>query len=114
MSIKESKVRDFKEGELVLLYDGSRCKPFQDKDRGAYLVLRWLGPVNYLLSTPGRRQSTRSVHVNQLKKYEGEVAAAAAVGDDGRRCLTRLSLRREGWTTSLMTSVSPMPRPWMG
>ena len=79
---KKSKLREFQEGDSVLLFDGTRGRPLQAKYEGPYVVLRRLGPVNYLLSTPGRRRSTRSVHVNLLKRFEKEGAAVAAIGDD--------------------------------
>ena len=79
---KRSKHREFKSGDLVLLFDSTACRPLQAKYRGPYVVLRRLGPVNYLLSTPGRRQESKAVHVNLLKPYQGEMGAAAAVGVD--------------------------------
>ena len=80
---RKSKVREFKSGDLVLLFDNTACRPLQAKYRGPFVVLRRLGAVNYLLSTPGRRQASRAVHVNLLKPYQGEMGAAAAVGVDG-------------------------------
>ena len=72
---KRSKMREFKEGDLVLLYDNTVCKPLQARYRGPYLVLRKLGPVNCLLFTPDRRQATRNLHVNLMKGYEGDGSA---------------------------------------
>ena len=93
---KRTKIREFKEGELVLLFDEANCRPLQAKYKGPYVVLRRLGPVTYLLSTPGRRQSTRSVHVNLLKRHEGEIAAVAAVGDDNEEMPDQTVPKEEG------------------
>ena len=79
---RKSRYREFKEGDLVLLFDSTRGKPLQARYRGPFVVLNKLGPVNYLISTPGRRKQTRNVHINLLRKYEGEVAAVACVGAD--------------------------------
>ena len=76
---KKSKSREFKVGELVLLFDNSACRPLQAKYKGPFEIERRLGPVNYLLSTPGRKQSTKAVHVNLIKPYRGEVGSSAAV-----------------------------------
>ena len=50
---KKSKLREFQKRELVLLFDGARCRPLQAKYKEPSLVLRCLGPVNYLLSILG-------------------------------------------------------------
>ncbi|MPC66040.1 hypothetical protein E2C01_060183 [Portunus trituberculatus] len=41
--------------------------------------------INYLISTPDRKKSIRSVHVNLLRKYEGKVVAMAAIGVDAEK-----------------------------
>ena len=79
---KGTKCREFEKGDRVLLFDNTACRPLQAKYRGPFVVLERKGPVNYLLSTPGRKQASRTVHVNLLKPYRGEVEAAAAVGVD--------------------------------
>jgi hypothetical protein len=44
-------------------------KPLQAKYCGPYVVLKRLGEVDYVISTPDRRKIKRVVHVNLLKRY---------------------------------------------
>ena len=54
---KKAKTREFKSGDLVLLFDNAACKPLQAKYRGPFVIVKKLGPVNYLYRLPagGRR-----------------------------------------------------------
>lgn len=38
---------------------------------GPYLILKRVGPCNYVVGTPGRRVKSRLCHVNLLKSYVG-------------------------------------------
>lgn len=59
----------FQEGDKVLLLLPLIGKPLQAKYCGPYVVLRRLGEVDYLISTPDRRKAQRVVHVNLMKRY---------------------------------------------
>lgn len=81
---RKTKMRSFKPGDFVLMFRAGGGRPLQARYQGPYEVIRKSGPVNYTLCTPGRRKKTTTVHVNLLKKYEGEVAevAVAAAEDE--------------------------------
>jgi hypothetical protein len=66
---KQSRAVSFEEGEKVLLLIPLVGKPLQTKYCGPYVVVRRLGPVDYLVSTPDRRKTERVVHVNLMKRY---------------------------------------------
>jgi len=44
-------------------------KPLHAKYHGPCIVEQQLGPVDYVISTPGRRKTKRVCHVNLLKPY---------------------------------------------
>lgn len=67
----DRKVQDvsYDVGEQVLLLLPLIGKPLQDKYCRSYTVEKRLGEVYYLISTPDRRKSESTVHVNLLYKY---------------------------------------------
>lgn len=65
-----------------MLFRAAGGCPLQARYQGPYEVIETSGPVNYLVSTPGRRKKTARVHVNLLKRYEGEVAEVTVAGAD--------------------------------
>ena len=66
---KWARVRIFQEGDKVLVLLSVQGQPLQAKFRGPYEVLKRVGTVNYIISTPDRRKSQRLCHVNMLKHY---------------------------------------------
>ena len=66
---KDAVDRNFDIGDKVLLFLPVRKFPLQAKYQGPFEVVKRVGEVNYVISTPGRRKSQRLVHVNLLKKY---------------------------------------------
>lgn len=71
-----SKLREFNEGDKVLLFLPDRKYPLQAKYQGPFTVLGKEGKLNYVIATPGRRKTKRLVHVNLLKEYTERVQKA--------------------------------------
>lgn len=67
----DSKARDvsYDVGEQMLLLLPLIRKPYQAKYCGPITVEKRLEEVNYLISTPDRIKSKRTVHVKLLRKY---------------------------------------------
>lgn len=66
----ELRKRDFEVGEQVLwLLSPSDKDKTEAAYEGPYLVLEKVTPVTYRLDTPGKRDKTRLVHANFLKKW---------------------------------------------
>src|SRR6218665_1197110 len=59
----------FEVGEKVLVLLPLRGKPLLAKYSGPYVVTKRLNEVDYVISTPDRRKSSRVVHVNLLKRF---------------------------------------------
>ena len=57
---KRARVRTFREGDKVLVLLPVQGQSFQAKFRGPYEVLKRVGTVNYIISTPDCRKSPRS------------------------------------------------------
>ena len=72
----KSKVRKFKEGDLVLAYFPIPRSPLQHKFSGPYVVKKCVNNNNYIISTPDRRKSSQLVHVNLIKKFHGNPPVA--------------------------------------
>ena len=66
---RKASSRQFKTGKQVLLFLPISGKPLEAKFQGPFTVLQQIGPVDYMIATPGRRRTKRLVHVNLLKKY---------------------------------------------
>ncbi|XP_063589651.1 uncharacterized protein LOC134766651 [Penaeus indicus] len=66
---KEAVEREFNPGDKVLMLLPVRKLPFQASYQGPFEVIKKVGKVNYVVSTPGRRKSKRLVHVNLIKAY---------------------------------------------
>ena len=62
-------MRSFKTGDEVLALLQYRSNSIQAKVFGPYKVLEKLGPVDYIIDTPGRKKIERICHVNLLKPY---------------------------------------------
>ena len=77
---KKSEVRIFKPGEKVLVLLPLPGEPLKAKFSGPYCVKKKLNDVNYVISTPYRRQSKRVCHVNMLKKYYDRDNSGQPVG----------------------------------
>src|SRR6218665_2056648 len=56
-------------GDPVLLLLPLVGKPLQAKYRGSYIVEKRLGEVDYVICTPDRRNSRRTVHANLMRKF---------------------------------------------
>ena len=61
--------RTFSPGDKVLVLLPIPGRPLHAKYHGPYEILEQLGPVDYVVSTPGRRKSKRVCHINLLKQY---------------------------------------------
>ena len=48
-------------------------KPLEAEFQGLLTVLQQIGPVHYVIETPGRQRSKHLVHVNLLKEYFSRV-----------------------------------------
>ena len=68
--------RVFDPGDLVLLLVAGAREQLGPGFTGPYRVLRRVGNLNYVISTPDRRTKTRLCHVNALKAYEGRESEA--------------------------------------
>ena len=66
---KKARDRVFEVGQEILALLPIPGSPLQAKYYGPYKVLEKLGPVDYLIDTPGRRKVQRVCHVNLLKPY---------------------------------------------
>ena len=63
---KNSAVRSFQEGDKVLAFIPMPGSPLQAKYHGPYEIVKKVSDVNYIISTPDRRKSTQSVHINLI------------------------------------------------
>ena len=67
----KTRIREFQEGDKVLLLSPSRETPLSERFRGLYTVARRVDSMNYEVNTPERRQKTQVYHVNIIKKKCG-------------------------------------------
>ncbi len=66
---KGTKLREFKEGDLVLYrVPGMTCK-LSDSWQGPYKILRKMGAVNYRIGKIGNEKHSKVVHVNCIKEF---------------------------------------------
>ncbi|KAL0173946.1 hypothetical protein M9458_029914, partial [Cirrhinus mrigala] len=64
--------REFQPGDRVMvLVPNAACK-FLAQWQGPYTIEERVGPVNYRVRQPGRRQAVQLYHVNLLKKWVGD------------------------------------------
>lgn len=66
---KISVERQFNPGDKVLMLLPLRKLPLQASYQGPFEVIKKVGKVNYVISTPGRRKNKRLVHINLIKAY---------------------------------------------
>ncbi|OOY33769.1 hypothetical protein BOV88_13515 [Solemya velum gill symbiont] len=66
---KNSKVREFKIGDKVLLYLPISKSTLQSRYCGPYLVKKKVSDIGYIISTPDRVKKTRFCHINLLKAF---------------------------------------------
>ncbi len=67
---KGTKLREFKEGDLVLYrVPGMTCK-LSDSWQGPYKVVKRVGHVNYRIGRVGNEKHSKVVHVNCIKEYK--------------------------------------------
>ncbi len=77
---KKAVRRTFDPDDLVLMLVQGQRDQLGPGFADPYRVLRKVGDVNYIFSTPDRRSITRLCHINALKAYKGyEVAVCCAV-----------------------------------
>ena len=79
---RKSVNREFKPGDEVLMLIPIEGDSLSAKFSGPYKVEKKIGEVNYVISTPDRRNKHRICHINMLKLYkrrEVEVPAAPIV-----------------------------------
>ena len=84
--------RVFDPGDLVLVLVSGAREQLSPGFAGPYRVLRRVGNLNYVLSTPDRRTKTRFCHINTLKAYEGRESDAVV-------CCTASEFPEEGEET---------------
>lgn len=65
----KTKVRNFKEGDVVLAYLSVPGSPLSAIYHGPYAFKSKVNEVNYIIKTPDRRKATQQIHVNLLKPY---------------------------------------------
>ncbi len=64
-----TKLREFREGDLVLYrVPGMTCK-LSDSWQGPYVVLKKVGTVNYKIGKKGKEKHAKVVHVNCIKEF---------------------------------------------
>ncbi len=66
---KQASSRQFEPGDEVLLLLPSSSNALEAKWLGPYTVTRKVGPVDYEIEMPDRRQKNKVFHVNLLKRY---------------------------------------------
>ncbi|KAL5013063.1 hypothetical protein ScPMuIL_011614 [Solemya velum] len=66
---KNSKIREFKIGDKVLLYLPISKSTLQSRYCGPYLVKKKVSDIGYIISTPDRVKKTRFCHINLLKAF---------------------------------------------
>ena len=76
---KKAKARSFQIGEFALALLPKQGGSLQYKFSGPYKILDKRGDVNYCLEIKGSRKKRRWLHINLLKKYEGELYATSNV-----------------------------------
>ena len=67
---KKAKLREFNVGDKVLAYFPVAGSPLSAKFHGPYVIERKINKVNYIITTPDRRKSNQSIHINLLKPYQ--------------------------------------------
>ncbi len=65
-----TKMREFKEGDLVLYRVPGRTCKLSDSWQGPYKVLKRVGSVNYRIGRVGREKHAKVVHVNCIKEFK--------------------------------------------
>jgi hypothetical protein len=66
---KNSKKREFKPGDQVLVLLPVTGKPLQARYVGPYTVDKKVTDLNYVINTPDRRKPKQMFHINMLKMY---------------------------------------------
>ncbi|XP_073768826.1 uncharacterized protein [Danio rerio] len=66
---RKTVVRDFKEGDKVLVLLPVVGSSLSSRFSGPYEVIKKLSCTDYVIGTPDRRKKTRVCHVNMLKTY---------------------------------------------
>lgn len=67
---KRAKVRNFIEGDKVLVYFPISGSPKAAKYHGPFDIKQKVDHVNYIIQTPGHRKKTQLVQINLLKPYK--------------------------------------------
>ena len=61
--------RSFNPGDQVLVFMPNQLNALQSKFSGPYTVQKKVNDLNYVINTPGKRKSSKLVHINLLKMY---------------------------------------------
>ena len=64
-----TKVRNFKPGDRVLMFLPIPNQPQQAKFFGPYVIEKKIDDLNYVVLTPDRCKKKRICHVNMIKGY---------------------------------------------
>ncbi|GFV64076.1 transposon Ty3-G Gag-Pol polyprotein [Trichonephila clavipes] len=68
---KNAVKREFKDGDLVLVFATSRTNKLAVQWIGPGTILNKISETNYLVEIPGRRETSQIYHINMLKPYDG-------------------------------------------
>ena len=66
---RQTIVREFREGDEVLMLIPGKVQPFDGRFQGPYVIEKRVDNLNYLVKTPDRRKRTQLCHINRLKSY---------------------------------------------
>ncbi|XP_076049696.1 uncharacterized protein LOC143030434 [Oratosquilla oratoria] len=67
---RKARVREFKQGDKVLVLLPFQGNPLRAKFSGPYVVVKRVGELNYVVATPDRRRKEQLCHLNMLKDYQ--------------------------------------------
>ena len=66
---RKATMQVFRPGDKVLMLLPIPGSPLELKLHGPYVIAEKLGPVNYVINTPERRETRRICHVNLWRPY---------------------------------------------
>ena len=83
---KSSRQRSFQPGDRVLLLLPTSSRALQAAWQGPFKVVRKIGPVNYEIEMPRRRQKLKVFHVNMLRQWHERSTFFSLVQNDAEEC----------------------------
>ncbi|XP_076067656.1 uncharacterized protein LOC143040447 [Oratosquilla oratoria] len=67
---RKANVREFKQGDRVLVLLPFQSKPLRAKFSEPYVVTKRVGKLNYIVASPDKRRKQQLCHLNMLKAYQ--------------------------------------------